>query len=172
MKKLLLPALIAFSFISESLFVELWPAGLFQGRWIIVPHFLIVLIVFVTIYVGKKQGVLYGFLFGLLFDVVYTEIIGIYLFMIPLIAYIIAWVMKILQSNIFVTSFVSLFGVALLELGVYEMNFLIQLTDMGFSDYMNLRLFPTLLLNLIFIMIIAFPLKKYLESFAEALRND
>jgi rod shape-determining protein MreD len=171
-KKYLLPVLIAFCFILESLFVELWPASLFQSKWIIVPHFLMVLIVFVTIYAGKKYGILYGFLFGLLFDVVYTEIIGIYLFMIPLIAYIIAWVMKILQSNIFVTSFVSLFGVALLELGVYEMNFLIQLTDMNFSDYVNLRLFPTLLLNLIFIMIIAFPLKKYLENFAVASRND
>lgn len=172
MKKILLPALIAFCFILESLFVELWPSTLFHSKWILVPHFLMVLIIFVTIYAGKKYGIMYGFLFGLLFDVVYTEIIGIYLFMIPLIAYIIAWVMKILQSNIIVTSFVALFGVALLELGVYEMNFLIQLTDMNFSDYINLRLLPTLLLNLIFIMIIAFPLKKYLESFAEALRND
>lgn len=172
MKKILLPSLITFCFLLESLFVELWPADLFHGNWIIVPHFLMVLILFVTIYVGKKQGILYGFLFGLLFDIVYTEIIGIYLFMIPLIAYIIAWIMKILQSNLFVSSFVALFGVALLELGVYEMNFLIQLTDMSISDYVNMRLWPTLIMNLIFIIITAFPLKKYLEKYAEALRND
>ncbi|MBB6445876.1 rod shape-determining protein MreD [Bacillus benzoevorans] len=172
MKKILLPLLITFCFLLESLFVELWPVNLFHGKWIIVPHFLLILILFVTIYVGRKQGIMYGFLFGLFFDVVYTEIIGIYLFMIPLIVYIIAWVMKILQSNIFISSIVTLFGVTLLELGVYEMNFLIQLTEMSFSDYVNLRLWPTLIMNLIFIIIIAFPLKKYLENYAEALRND
>lgn len=172
MKKILLPLLITFCFISESLFVELLPSEFFHGKWILVPHFLMVLILFVTIYVGMKPGIMYGFLFGLLFDVVYTEIIGIYLFMIPLIAYLIAWIMKILQSNILVSSIVALFGVTLLELGVYEMNFLIRLTDMNFSAYVNLRLWPTLLLNLIFIIVVAFPLKKYLENYAEALRND
>nr|WP_295971807.1 rod shape-determining protein MreD [uncultured Bacillus sp.] len=172
MKKFLLPALIFFGFLLESLFIELWPADLFRSKWIIVPHFLMILILFVTIYVDRKRGILYGFIFGLLFDIVYTEIIGIYLFMIPLIAYIIAWIMKILQSNILVSSVVVLFGVSLLELGVYEMNFLIQLTDMGFSDYLDMRLWPTLLFNFIFIIIIAYPLKKYLENFAEALRND
>lgn len=172
MKKFLLPALISFCFILESLFVELWPVDLFDKHWIIVPRFLMILIVFVTVYVGRKQGILYGFIFGLLFDVVYTEIIGIYLFMLPLIAYLIAWIMKIMQSNIFVVSFVALLGVSLLELGVYEMNFLIRVTDMSFSNYINMRFLPTLLLNLVFTMIFAFPLKKCLEHLAVALRND
>ena len=172
MKKVILPLLISICFILESVFVELWPADLFFKTSVLVPHFLMVIIIFLTVYGSKKHGIMYGFIFGLFFDVIYTEIIGIYLFMIPLIAYIIAGVMKILQSNIIMICIVALLSVALLELGVYEMNFLIGRTDMPFSDYIDNRLIPTLLLNLIFIFIVAFPLKKYMDNFAEALRND
>ena len=60
----------------------------------------------------------------------------------------------------------------ILELGVYEANFLIGRTDMSFSYFLDHRLWPTLGLNFIFIIIFAYPLKKYLDTYAEALRND
>lgn len=172
MIKAFLPLVISFCFIFESVFVELLPAKFFDGTRILVPHFLIVVIIFTTIYGTKKQGLMYGFIFGLLFDVVYTEVIGIYLFMIPLVAYITSWIMKILQSNIVLVSLVALTGVALLEFGVYGMNLIIGYTNMSFSSFVDSRLFPTLILNAIFILIVAFPLKKYLDHYAEILRND
>jgi rod shape-determining protein MreD len=171
-KKAFLPLILAFCFILESIFVELLPAKLFDHTRILVPHFLMVMIIFVTIYGNRKQGIMYGFIFGLLFDIVYTEIIGIYLLMFPLVAYITSWMMRILQTNILIVSLVTLLGVTILELGVYELNFLIHRTEMVFATYLSDRLFPTLILNLIFIIIIAFPFKKYLDYFAEALRND
>jgi len=171
-RKAFLPLIISLCFLFESIFVELLTVESLVSKRIVVPHFLIVSIIFTTIYGSRKQGIIYGFVFGLLFDVVYTEIIGIYLFMFPLVAYITSWIMKILQSNIVIVSLVALLGVTLLELGVYEMNFIIDRTDMVFSSFIHSRLLPTLLLNFIFIVLIAFPLKKYLESYAEALRND
>ena len=80
--------------------------------------------------------------------------------------------MKILQSNIVLVSLVALTGVALLEFGVYGMNLIIGYTNMSFSGFVDSRLFPTLLLNAIFILLVAFPLKKYLDHYMEALRND
>jgi len=166
-----LPLIISLSFIFESVFVELLPDIFSNSNTILVPHFLIVVIIFTAIYGDRKQGLIYGIIFGLLFDIVYTEIIGVYLFMIPLVTNIVAWLMKLLQSNIFVVSFVTLIGITLLELGVYEMNFLIGITNIDFISFLNVRLLPTLILNTIYIIIVAFPLKKFMDSYAKSL-ND
>jgi rod shape-determining protein MreD len=171
-RKAFLPIIISLCFLFESVFVELLPAELFKSSSIFVPHFLMVAITFVTVYISQKHGIMYGFIFGILFDIVYTEIIGIYLFMFPLVAYITSWIMRILQTNIILVSFVAILGVGFLELGVYEMNFLIGRTDMIFASFMDIRLVPTLILNLIFIILVSYPLRKYLDLYAEALRNE
>jgi rod shape-determining protein MreD len=125
-----------------------------------------------TIYGGKKYGILYGLVFGLLFDIVYTEIIGIYLFLFPLIAYLVSKIMKVLQANLFIALFVTILGVALLELGVYEMNFLIHVTTMEFVPFLQLRFLPTLLLNLAFVILMIYPLKKQFEKIADEMGMD
>lgn len=172
MKRLLLPFVFLTFFILESIFVELLPAELFRSTRILVPHFLIVAILFLTVYASRNLGIIYAFAFGLLFDIVYTEIIGIYLFLFPLVAYIISKIMKVFHSNIIIVTIVSIVGVALLELGVYELNFLIKLTDMDFSTFINLRLFPTIILNIAFAIIFAYPLKRQFEKYASEMINE
>lgn len=172
MNRFLLPALFAFLFILESLFVELLPAEIFNSDRILAPHFLMAGILFLTAYVNPKHGILYGFIFGLLYDIVYTEIIGIYLFMFPFIAYLFANMLRILQSNILIISVLSLLGIALLEVGAYEMMHLIHVTTLDFSAYVKIRLVPTLVLNLAFIILAAYPFKRQFENAADRLRND
>lgn len=172
MNKFIPPAILLFLFILESLFVQFLPADIFNSEKIFVPHFLLVSILFLTIFGNEKYGILYGFIFGLLFDIVYTEIIGIYLFLFPLVAYIVSRMLKILQTNIFVCAFVSLIGITFLEIGAFEMNKLIHITNMDFMGFLTKRLLPTLLLNAIFTIIAAYPLKRQFEKFANSLRAD
>jgi rod shape-determining protein MreD len=172
MIKFVLPLIISLCFILESVFVELFPESMFDHMMMIIPRFLIVVILFTTVYVSLKIGLVYGFVFGLLFDIVYIEVIGIYLFLIPLIVYLISLIMKVLQTNIILVSIVSLLGVALLEHGAFGMNLIINRTNMDYLSFLDFRLVPTLILNGIFIIIVSFPLKKYLEHYAEVLKND
>lgn len=172
MRRILVPLLFVFFFIFESMFVELLPEPFYNSDSIYVPRFLMILIIFMTIYEGKKSGILYGLIFGLLFDVVYTEIIGIYLFMFPLLAYMVSGIMRILQTNLIMSIIVSIVTVTLLELGVYEMNFLIKVTNMNFPDFIQLRLMPTLILNLIFAILFAYPFKRLFEKHVEDFKND
>ncbi|WP_019154677.1 rod shape-determining protein MreD [Robertmurraya massiliosenegalensis] len=172
MRKFLLPLLFILFFILESAFVQSIPAEMFNGERILVPRFLMIAIIFLTLYGNRNHGLVYGFAFGLLFDVVYTEIIGIYLFLFPLIAYLASKVMRLLQANIVVISIVSLLGVALLELSVYELIFLINKTDMSFSMFVELRWLPTLILNLAFTIIFAYPLKRHFEKYAHSLKEE
>lgn len=172
MTKVILPLIISFFFILESVFVELFPEHLFNHMMMVIPRFLLVVIIFITIYVNLKTGLLYGFVFGLLFDIVYVEVIGIYLLLIPLIAYVVSWIMKILQTNIIIVAVVTLFGITLLEHGVYGMNIIINRTDINYISFLDDRLIPTLILNAIFIVLISYPLKKYLEHYADVLKNE
>ncbi|HAQ08595.1 MAG TPA: rod shape-determining protein MreD [Bacillus bacterium] len=172
MNRFSLPILFVFLFILESLFVELLPVSVFSNDRILAPHFLMAGILFLTAYLSPKHGIIYGFIFGLLFDVVYTEIIGIYLFMFPLIAYIFANMMRVLQTNIMIVSVLSLIGIAFLEIGAYEMMYLIKVTELNFSSFVSIRLIPTLILNLSFIVLAAYFFKKQFEKAADRLRND
>ncbi|MGG1400389.1 rod shape-determining protein MreD [Bacillus salipaludis] len=172
MKKFLLPLLFLFLFLLESLFVQLVPADLFGPRKMWVPHFLFSAVVFLTIYGGRKYGIIYGAVFGLLFDIVYTEILGINLFLYPFVAYIVAKIMHVLQNNIIVAFIVSLFGIGLLEIGVYEMDSLIHVTQLSFMSFVEMRMYPTLLFNAIFLLLAGYPFKKYFEKYSQVLRDE
>ena len=64
MKKFLLPLLFLFLFLLESLFVQYAPHKIFGQSYILVPHFLFAGILFLTIYSGRKYGIIYGAIFG------------------------------------------------------------------------------------------------------------
>ena len=172
MKKFLLPLLFLFLFLLESLFAQYTPHEVFGHSYILAPHFLFAGILFLTIYAGRKYGIIYAAIFGLLFDIVWIEIIGIYFFLFPFIAYLISKIMHVLQTNIIVAFLVSLVGIALLELGVYEMDFLIHITTLEFMSFLEMRLYPSLILNAAFLLIASYPLKRHFESFAESLRDE
>lgn len=165
MKKLLLPLLFLFLFVFESIFIEFLPLKMFGHEVIFAPRFLLIAILFFTIFGDVKQGILTGFIMGLLFDVVYTGIIGIYLVLFPLIAYLVSKIMKALQANAVILTFVSLIAIILLEFSVYEMNVLIKITNMEFSVFLKKRLLPTLILNLLITIVIGYPLKRFFENY-------
>lgn len=164
MKRIVLPLILSLLFVSESLFVQFFPHDAFDGRFIIVPHFLLVVLLLMCIYYIRNQALLYAFIFGLIFDITYTGILGVYLFLFPLTLYITSKMMKVLQSNIFIAALVILFNLALVEFLVYELNILINHVTMTMVDFLNRRLLPTLVVNLIFFIIFSYPLKKWLEK--------
>ena len=172
MKKFLLPLLFLFLFILESLFVQYVPTDLLGDNKIIAPHFLFAALLFLTIFVSRKQGIIYAAIFGLLFDIVYIEIIGIYLFLFPFIAYLVSKILNILQNNFMVAILITIVGIALLEVGVYEMDHLIHVTDIDFMSFLHLRFYPTLILNALFVIIAGYPLKRLFEKHMDAMRAE
>lgn len=162
MKRFVLPLILFFVFLLESSFVDLVPADIFHKENVYVPRFLFLLIAFITVYFNKPVGLLYGAIFGLLYDIVYTEVLGVYLFLFTLVVYLISWASRILQTNIFVISFLSLIGIFVLEFCVYGVNLVIGSTTISIERFLQIRILPTLLLNSIFILVFAFPFKKLL----------
>ncbi|MEH7236182.1 rod shape-determining protein MreD [Bacillus sp. JJ1562] len=162
MRRFVLPFILSFVFLFESSFVDLVPADIFHKENVYVPRFLFVLIAFITVYLNKPMGLIYGVIFGLLYDIVYTEILGVYLFLYTLMAYLISWASRILQTNILVISFLSLIGIVALEFCVYGINKAIGTASLSVEQFLQIRILPTILLNSIFILVIAYPFKKLL----------
>jgi rod shape-determining protein MreD len=169
-KKFLLPLLFLILFLLESLFAQYLPDDIFGKTC--VPHFLFTGLLFLTIYVGRRQGIIYGVIFGILFDIVNTEIIGIYMFLFPFVAYLVSKIMNVMQANFITVFLASLIGIGLLEVGVYEMNVLIHVTDMDYMSFFKMRFYPTLILNAVFIILAGYPLKRQIEKIADSLRED
>jgi len=150
-------------FVFESIFAQMFAGDAFGANKILVPHFMMIFVFFLTMYGSRKMGMLYGAILGLTYDVVYTEILGIYMFLLPFLAYLISKSMKILQNNILIACLTALLFTAVLEVVIFQMNIILSFADMGFGEFAERRLIPTLLLNLAFIIISCYPLKRMIE---------
>ena len=165
MKHFILSLVALLFFVFESIFAQLFAGDVFGSNNILVPRFMMIFVFFLTMYGSRKMGMLYGAILGLTYDVVYTEILGIYMFLLPFLAYLISKSMKILQNNILITCLMALVFTALVEGVSYQMNHILTFADMGFGEFTERRFIPTLILNLIFIIISCYPLKRLMEKF-------
>ncbi|MBA2873654.1 rod shape-determining protein MreD [Thermaerobacillus caldiproteolyticus] len=172
MKKLFLPFLATVFFMSESIFIDLWPKDELYQQYVFVPRFLLIFLIFLTVYVTQTHGMVYGLIFGMLYDIVYTEVLGIYMFSFTLIAYMMAKAMKIFHNHLFITCFLSMMAVSVLEFYVYGIQLLIGKTNMSFHDFYSHRLLPTLVLNVIFIILCSYPLKQWLVKIGRREREE
>ncbi len=172
MKKFYVSLLAAFLFIFESLFVNQL-AGLFaDGDKILAPRFLMLFLVFMAAYSNNRKALWYSFVLGLLFDIVYTEILGVYMAIFPVIIYLVGKLMKMLQNNIFVVSFISLVAVVMLECIIAGFHSLIGSVNMSISEFMSIRLLPTLLLNAGAVVLFAYPFKYVITKFGTDAEGD
>ncbi|SFA38794.1 rod shape-determining protein MreD [Parageobacillus thermantarcticus] len=172
MKKWALPFLAVVCFVSESIFVDLWPKNELYMHYFFAPRFFLVFLVFTAIYIGQTRAMVYGLIFGVLYDCVYTELLGVYAFAFPLIAYIVAKAMKVLHPHWLIACFLSLFSIAILELYVYGIQLLIGRTNMPFQMFCLQRLSPTLLLNVVFLVLLSYPLKQQLVKIKRLEQED
>lgn len=164
MRRFILPFLIFFIFISESIFAHLVHVPFALEDQLYIPRFLLIAVVFVTVYLTRTQGILFGIVFGLLHDIVYIEVIGIYLITYGILAYLISKALKVLHRNALIVLFLTILSIAVLEFYVYGINYLIGTTKMSLYNFTTLRLLPTLALNSIVAILLIYPMKKFLTK--------
>ncbi|MFJ8245664.1 rod shape-determining protein MreD [Peribacillus asahii] len=164
MKHFILSLIALIFFVFDSIFAQLFASELFGKGNILVPHFMMVFIFFLTIFGSRRYGMIYGAVLGLAYDVVYTEILGIFMFLIPFLAYLMAKCMKVLQSNWLIIIVVSTVFIAISEMIVYEMNVIMSFAALTFAEFAERRLWPTALLNLVFIIASYYPIQKLIRK--------
>lgn len=158
-----------------KLFLILFLLFIFQGtlftvfspQWFgvklaIVPHFVMVAVLFVGLFVNRGMALRYGLILGFLIDIVYTNVLGVYAFCMGVTVYLLSFLPKLFHLNVFVVFIISLLGVSLLEIEVYFIYSLIGLAQEPFLSFLSNRLWQTALLNGVFALIIFVPYRRFL----------
>ncbi|WP_217586854.1 rod shape-determining protein MreD [Lentibacillus saliphilus] len=163
MKRLYVPLLLFFLIVVEGIALEILPADVVAGESMIIPHWLLIALVFSSIFYDREQSWLsvgYALLFGFLFDIAYTGILGVYMFSYGVAIYVTHSLKKYLQSNIYTAMMIGTLAIIVAD-GIIEVIFsLVGFANISLSEYIMFRLVPTILANLLF-LIASYPILKH-----------
>lgn len=151
-----------FLFIIQGTVMTVFSPEWFGYQIAMIPHFVMVVVIYIAIFVNRGLALKYGIIFGLMIDLIYTSVLGVYGFGIGLTVYLISYLSKVFHMNLIVVLFVCMVGVSLLECEVYGIYSLIGLAKQPFLSFVEGRLPPTAILNGVFSIIVFYPLRRYL----------
>lgn len=170
MKKVILIIALLFLLIFEGVALELLPNNLLNLSVIITPHWILVFLItlsFLYEEADPQEFIPYAIIFGLLVDIVYTDTLGVYMFAYGLALFTAILLKRILQENIIMTIFTTIISLILAEAIISGIYTVIGITDIYWIDNLTLRLLPTIIANIIFLLII-YPINKLI---LERLKN-
>lgn len=171
MLRFLLPFLVFFLFIIEGTIMQIITPERFGSEYIIIPRFAFIVVIIIAIFFGRTTGTIYALILGLFQDVVYTHVLGVYLFSMTLIAYLLSFPFKIFQKNLFLLVITAIFGTIVLEYLVYGIHSMVGITALRHEFFFYGRLLPSFIVNIVFIIICVYPLRK-LIIFLQNKDND
>lgn len=137
-----------------------------QQHLTISPRFVLVIILFVTIFMNRHFALILGLFFGLLHDVIfYGYMIGPYAFGMGLVVYLTGFLFRGGASpNFFVTVAVLTVGIFTFSMIDYSVYSLFRIIDYSFSWTFVHHILPSVLLNILFILIVYVPVRYMLEK--------
>lgn len=164
MIRFVVPLIAIILFYLEPVFGLFSPLELNGEYRYLIPRFLIMYLIFISIYYSRNRAMVYGLVFGVLYDVFFIDIIGLYSFLYPLICLIASFIVKYIHQHLLVTTILSLVLVALLEFVLYHFFSLIGLTDISLSVFVFERLLPTMIANSIFLIMLGWAFKYVISA--------
>ncbi|TSB46230.1 rod shape-determining protein MreD [Alkalicoccobacillus porphyridii] len=163
MSRYYIAALLLFLLVFEGTIVPNAVTSFLQLDVTMVPRFLIVLIVFTGIYLGRMQSFVHGLIFGFIYDIVYTEFLGIYAFGFAFIGYAFAFSTKRIQDSLLVTIILACVAVIFFEYYQYSILQMLGVTDWSGMKFAERRLLPTVIFNGAFAILALYPVRKLMN---------
>lgn len=154
MMKYLVPAIAVVLFLVEPEFAMLSPLKLGDASYYFVPRFLLLFLMFVAIYYNRKNAMLYAFIFGCIYDIFYIDIIGVYTVLYVSACFVASWCVKFIHQHLVNTTILSVVLLALTETILYGFYSLIGFTEMAFSNFLIQRLVPTVVANILYLVLL------------------
>ncbi len=167
--RILVPVIAASLFFIEPTFSLFSPLQINGERYILVPHFFAVFLILLAVYDSKKTAIIYGVIFGLLYDMYHIDMIGIYTFIYPFIAYLAAVVIKHVHKYIVFVLFLAIVLLVMLELLSFLFAATIGFTGMSFEQFLHSRLIPTTIGNFFFIVLFGYIIRWFIVKRKQAL---
>jgi len=165
MKWGILATILAGVFILEGTVIQIFIAEVIGSAFHFLPRFGLVIIIFISLYLGRRKAFFIGLVYGLFIDLLYGDVIGAYAFSMAVIPYLCALAYQYFQLNVLLVLITVFIGVYVHEIIGYVMLDLFGLTGsepFGWTEYI-----PTAILNTLFTAIIYRPLSIFLETMGE-----
>lgn len=154
----------------EGVALDLLPVSILNSESLINPHWILVFLIYISLFYDVKNtyhGVIYAAIFGLLIDIVYTDILGVYMFAYFISVYIVFLMGRSLKINLLGTILLGIVGVTLADVLIYFIYYFISLTTISIENYAYYRLLPTVLANIVFLIILYPLVNKRLQLWQE-----
>ncbi|MBE1443471.1 rod shape-determining protein MreD [Paenibacillus sp. OAS669] len=163
-RKWLWVILTALLILEGTLFQWLIP-GVWQSRVFVAPHFMLVIVLYIGLYVNRHTALWYGLIFGFLQDLLYySPMLGPISFAMGLTGYLAGLTHRRLYSNIIVSMLVIALGNLFYEAIVYGLYRLFQTMHLDLQWAFFHQMLPSTLFNLLFALIVYVPVRKLFES--------
>ncbi|MFS0575359.1 rod shape-determining protein MreD [Sporosarcina sp. 179-K 3D1 HS] len=164
MSRFIIPLIAVLLFFLEPVFSLFSPIELGGERYTLVPRFVIIYLIFITVFYSRQRAIVYGIILGLLYDMFHIDIIGLYAFLFPLICFIASLIIRQVHQHMMTVILLILFLIAVLELLSYFFAALVSLTSIGFDEFISSRLVPTMIANSIFIALFGWLFKNLIDK--------
>lgn len=159
MIRYLLPLIGLALFFLEPVFGLFSPLQVDGEYYYIVPRFLLMFLIFVTVYYNPKSAMIYGLVFGLLYDVFFIDIIGLYAVLYPLMCLIAGYIVKSVHRNLLVATAATIALTVIFEFILYLFFSFISLISMPVDIFLTTRLLPTMIANSLFLIMLGWAFK-------------
>lgn len=166
MKRIVIPIILLIMLATEGVAMELLPASIKFAPIYLTPHWILLFLILVVTFAYPNESflpIVYAAVFGLMTDIVYTGILGVYMFMLAIAIYIGQLLNRLLQTNFLMILITAILCLFVMEIGLFSIYSLLNVVVSPIEDFLTLRLAPTLLANILFIIIIYYPSKKLLR---------
>ncbi|UFJ39054.1 rod shape-determining protein MreD [Brevibacillus humidisoli] len=160
MPRLILTLTLLVLFLLEGTVLQLLLPDTWGLTWEAVPRFVLVGVVLIGLFLNRRESLIYGMVFGFLHDVLYNQIIGVHTLTMMVAGYFAGLALLLFHRSLavaFVTLTLVLFGHEWLLYSLYRLFFPI---DVDVQWMLRQQILPTVGLNLLFAVLIYFPLSK------------
>lgn len=160
MRRLLIPFILFLLLVFEGVAISFLPDKFVGAEIMVVPHWVLVFLIMVSIFYDEEStviAIIYSVIFGLLIDVVYTNVLGVYMFTYSLGVYFTHLLKRLLQANLYTTLLISVIVLSVVEILLIFIYSVVGMADVISWQFITYRLLPTIIANVI-ILLILYPL--------------
>lgn len=165
----ILIAILIIAYNLEGTILQAFSMNAWEGSFYVLPRFVLVFLVFISLYIGRRRAFLLGIIFGLLFDIQYSDVIGVYAFTLAIIPYLSALIYQYFQLNVFLIVLTIFISVYIQECVTF---YLYELFGLAVGPLHWLTHLPTAAFNAFFAIIMYYPLTKFLEKWAYGRQDE
>lgn len=164
----LLFSFLLFFFILDGTILQVFSLNAWHGSFYILPRFTLVLLIFVSLFIGRREAFALGLIVGLFVDIQYSGVIGVYAFAMAFIPYLSALAYQYFQINLFLIIFTIFASVYVQETVTFLLFDLFGLARDGYDLLTHL---PTAAFNALFALIAYKPITKLMISVRDGKPN-